>query len=83
MQEASIFEDTDEDGKFDVIVDKPWICRPNFAGVSKVLINPEGGFQILRDDTCYIDTKPNTWYNDNNLNVYHPVNGYSWFLKKN
>jgi hypothetical protein len=59
-----IYQDSNQNGLFDEKTDQLWLCRPNFPGLKPVEINLEGNFLLLRDDSCYIDVKPDKWYTD-------------------
>lgn len=63
--EGIIYLDQNEDGKLDTKIDKQWICRPNFPGVRKVTFKKGTDSALLRDDSCYTQSKPEDWQSDN------------------
>lgn len=69
---GSIYLDINENKKFDVKTDKPWICKPNFPGLVSVNIDTDGSFVMYRDDSCFIDVKPDFFYTDEKKSVLPP-----------
>ncbi|MEI6729074.1 MAG: hypothetical protein WCK98_05520 [bacterium] len=65
---AALYYDQNENKTLDKKTDRPWVCRPNFPGVKPVYIGKDGSFVIYRDDDCFIDIKPDTWYTDDKKN---------------
>jgi hypothetical protein len=56
-----VYQDSDQNGKFDGNTDKAWLCRPNFPGAKFVLGQGEK-FNLEPDDGCFTDVKPDCWY---------------------
>ena len=67
-----IYQDRDENKLFDPKVDKKWECQPNFSGVGQVKFNENGNFILERDDGCFVDVKPDSWYTYEKKNVLPP-----------
>lgn len=74
---GSVYLDLNENKKFDVKTDKQWTCRPNFPGLMSVSIDTDGSFVMYRDDSCFIDVKPDLFYTDEKKSVLPPGN---WLL---
>jgi hypothetical protein len=69
---ATIYEDRDENKLLDPDIDQKWSCRPNFSGVAQIKFNADGNFTLQRDDDCFIDVKPDSWYTDEKKDVLPP-----------
>jgi hypothetical protein len=65
---AALYYDQNENKLLDKKTDRPWVCRPNFPGVKPIYIGKDGSFVIYRDDDCFIDIKPDSWYTDDKKN---------------
>jgi len=62
--EAKIYRDVNEDSRFDLQTDRLWDCSPNFPGAQKIKVSSQGNFSLKRDDNCYSETKPDSWFTD-------------------
>lgn len=71
---GSIYLDVNENKKFDIKTDKPWICKPNFPGLVAVNIDIDGSFVMYRDDSCFVDVKPDFFFTDEQKSVLPPGN---------
>jgi hypothetical protein len=71
-QTASVYLDINENGIFDEGIDKIQECSQFFPGVQTIKFSSEGKFEMLRDSSCYKDSKPDSWFADNNKNALHP-----------
>jgi|GEM_PF-1734405 len=69
---GSLYLDVNENKKFDVKTDKAWICKPNFPGLVAVNIYIDGSFVMYRDDSCFIDVKPDFFFTDEKKSVLPP-----------
>lgn len=67
-----IYQDTDENSKYDSLIDQRWDCQSNFSGVMPVKAEGVADIILKRDDRCYIPTQPEKWQSDDKLNVLPP-----------
>lgn len=72
VQTANVYLDVNENGFWDENTDKILKCSQFFPGIQTIKFNPEGKFEILRDGSCYNNSKPDAWFTDDNKNALHP-----------
>jgi|GEM_PF-6280059 len=71
---VTIFRDVDEDGRYNPEKDKKWACTATFPGVDQIQLESNSGrnvnrtVDLIRDESCIIGTKPDSWAGDNGLN---------------
>jgi hypothetical protein len=78
FQGGFIAADTNGNGDFEPNIDQRWGCKPNFPGVKTVEINDLGIAILTRDDTCFVDVKPQNWAGSDGAKRSLPAGG--WFL---
>jgi hypothetical protein len=61
---ASVFQDIDEDGKYTATKDKLWGCSSTFPGVVPVDLQNKDVIDLIRDDSCMTEAKPESWKKD-------------------
>ena len=69
---ASIFQDLDEDGKYTANKDRIWECSSGFPGVAPIDLQNKKIIELVRDDSCMTEPKPESWKNDLGLAVLPP-----------
>ena len=72
LKTGFIYQDVDENTKYDNSIDKRWVCQANFSGVLPVKIEKTANITLKRDDTCYTFIQPEKWKDDDKLLVLPP-----------
>jgi hypothetical protein len=76
--EAELWWDRNGNKVWEPEIDVQWLCQRNFPGVKKIVFDNEGNFHLIRDESCFTDLKPDSWYTDNQQNAL--PHGH-WLLK--